>query len=109
MDFVFAPGGFDSLSTADRAVMLANASILQMLFKHAPPAPFTCEHARTVKAPTLLVTGERSLRLFAVTLDQLEKCPPRAERVTLRRTAHGLPLENPTAFNEAVLRFLGTH
>jgi hypothetical protein len=28
LDFVFAPGGFDSLSAADRAVMLANASIL---------------------------------------------------------------------------------
>ena len=53
------------------------------------------------------MTGERTLRLFTVTLDELEKCPPKSERVTLRGTTHGLPLENPAAFNEAVLRFLG--
>jgi pimeloyl-ACP methyl ester carboxylesterase len=106
LDFVFAPAGFDSLSAADRAVMLANASILRMLFKGAP-APFTCEHAGEIKAPTLLLTGERTLRLFTVTLDELEKCLPKPERVALRGTTHGLPLENPVAFNEAVLRFLG--
>jgi pimeloyl-ACP methyl ester carboxylesterase len=77
-----------------------------MLFK-GDPAPFTCEHAARIKAPTLLVTGERTLRLFTVTLDELEKCLPKSERVTLRGTTHGLPLENPAAFNEAVLRFLG--
>ena len=106
LDFLFAPGGFDSLSAADRAVMLTNASMLRMLFKGAP-APFTCEHAAKIKAPTLLLTGERSLRLFIVTLDELAKCLPKSERVVLRGTAHGLPLENPAAFNEAVLRFLG--
>jgi pimeloyl-ACP methyl ester carboxylesterase len=106
LDFVFAPGGFDSLAAPDRAVMLANASILRLLFRGAP-APFTCEDAGRVKAPTLLVTGERTLRLFTVTLDELQACLPKAERVTLRGTTHALPLENPAAFNEAVLRFLG--
>jgi pimeloyl-ACP methyl ester carboxylesterase len=54
------------------------------------------------------VTGKRTLRLFTVTLDELHKCLPKAERVTLRGTTHALPLENPAAFNEVVLRFLGT-
>ena len=67
------------------------------------PAPFTCEDAGRIKAPTLLATGGRTLRIFALTIDQLERCLPNRERVTLPGTSHGLPLEAPAAFNEAVL------
>ena len=106
LDFLFAPAGFDGLAAAYRVVMVANAGILRLLLKGVP-APFTCEHAGKIKVPTLLVTGERTLRLFTAMLDELEKNLPKSERVTLRGTPHGLLLENPAAFSEAVLRFLG--
>lgn len=39
---------------------------------------------------------------------ELQKDLPKAERVTVRGTTHALALENPAAFNEEVLRSLGT-
>ena len=86
--------------------MQTNARVLAFVLQGAP-APFTCEDAGRIKAPTLPRDGAGGpLRIFALTIDQLERCLPNRERVTPARNGHGLPLEAPAAFNEAVLRFL---
>ena len=108
LDFTLAPNGFGSLSAETQAVMQTNARVLAFVLQ-GTPAPFTCEDAGRIKAPTLLATGGRTLRIFALTIDQLERCLPNRERVTLPGTSHGLPLEAPAAFNEAILRFLARH
>jgi non-heme chloroperoxidase len=108
LGFTLAPSGFGSLSAGSQNAMEANARVLPLLLQGIP-APFNCEDAGSIKAPTLLVTGERTLRLFTLTIDELERCLPNRERVTLPGTSHGLPLEAPAAFNEAVLRFLARY
>ena len=105
LDFTLAPATFSGLHDDLRSAMLANAAILRLLLR-STPAPFTCEHAMSITAPSLLVTGARTLRLFTITIDELEKCLRQRERLTLSGTAHGLPFENPAVFNQAVLRFL---
>jgi pimeloyl-ACP methyl ester carboxylesterase len=105
LDFTLAPASFSGLHDDVRSAMLANAAVLRLLLR-STPAPFTCEHAMSIRAPSLLVTGARTVRLFTITLDELEKCLRHRERMTLSGTAHGLPFENPAVFNEAVLRFL---
>ena len=77
LDFTLAPAGFGGLSPEVQAVMLANAHVLPLLLRGAP-APFTCADAGRISMPTLLVTGERTLRLFALTTDELESACPGA-------------------------------
>ena len=71
--------------------------------------PITCEDVQKVKAPTLLLDGERSPKVFHLVNDMLEHCLPRVERATIPAASHGLEVENPQAFNETVLAFIAKH
>lgn len=66
----------------------------------------TCEDLKKLKVPTLLITGEISTRFLTLISDELEKCLPRKERVIIPGASHEMEMENPPAFNEAVLRFI---
>ena len=72
-------------------------------------APTTCEDVQKVKAPTLLLDGELSPKMFHLINDMLERCLPSAERAMIPAASHGLELENPQAFNETVLAFIAKH
>jgi len=110
LDYWLAPRGFAGLSASDRAAVLDNAGTLPAMFRAAPPTkPFSCEDAKNVKIPTLLVGGDATLRTFTLVLDELSKCLPNAEQATLAGTAHGVQFENATAFNYVVLRFLAKY
>jgi non-heme chloroperoxidase len=71
--------------------------------------PTTCEDVQKVKAPTLLVDGELSPKMFHVIDDMLEHCLPRVERATIPAASHQMEVENPQAFNETVLAFIAKH
>ena len=71
--------------------------------------PTTCEDVEKVKAPTLLLDGERSPKMFHLINDMLEQCLPSAERAMISAASHGLHFENPQAFNEKVLAFIAKH
>ena len=71
--------------------------------------PTTCEDVQKVKAPTLLLDGELSPKMFHLINDMLEHCLPSAERAMIPAASHGLELENPQAFNETVLAFIAKH
>ncbi|MGH9789631.1 MAG: alpha/beta fold hydrolase [Candidatus Acidiferrales bacterium] len=73
------------------------------------PLPFTCEEAQAIKAPALLLEGEDTLKMFHLASAELRKCMPRSEHAVLPAATHGLQLENPTGFNEIVLKFLARH
>jgi non-heme chloroperoxidase len=71
--------------------------------------PTTCEDVQKVKAPTLLLDGERSPKMFRLINDRLEHCLPSVERATIPAASHQMEVENPQAFNEKVLAFIATH
>jgi non-heme chloroperoxidase len=71
--------------------------------------PTTCEDVQKVKAPTLLIDGERSPKMFRVINDRLEHCLPSVERATIPAASHQMEVENPQAFNETVLAFIAKH
>lgn len=107
VDWVFAPGGFNGLSARDKQIVTDNAKTLKLDIVDARGRSFfTCETARKVKAPTLLMESEKSPQLFHLALDGLQPCLARARRVKLTGTSHGAPVEDPAAFNGAVLAFL---
>ncbi len=68
--------------------------------------PLEADPVRGVQAPTLLVTGERSPRLFHRLADALEELLPRVQRVEIEGASHMMQEDDPPAFNEAVLSFL---
>jgi non-heme chloroperoxidase len=71
--------------------------------------PTTCEDVPKVEAPTLLLDGEFSPKMFHLINDMLEHCVPSAERAMIPAASHGLEFENPQAFNETVLAFIAKH
>lgn len=91
-------------------MLLDNAWLLKQLWAPGEPdPPVICEEARRIQAPALLLGGDRSPAVFPRVLDGLQKCLPAAERAELPNASHGLELENPSGFNEIVLRFLTRH
>ena len=71
--------------------------------------PTTCEDVQKVKAPTLLIDGELSPKVFHRINDILERCLPSVERATIPAASHQMEVENPRAFNETVLAFIAKH
>jgi pimeloyl-ACP methyl ester carboxylesterase len=69
-------------------------------------APFARADAEAIRAPTLLVAGERSPASFHHTLDGLESALRNARRVVIPNASHFSNVDNPGAFEREVLAFL---
>ncbi len=98
---------FDQLPVSIREMMLQNAKTLIGETDASKLPRFGPEDARKISAPTLLVKGELSPKIFHRVVDALAQQIPNNEVVTIEGASHGLPLERPDEFNAAVLRFLG--
>jgi non-heme chloroperoxidase len=111
--FVNAVGGagaYERRSDADKKMNLDNVASSQADATTKRPRPvFTCEMAKAITAPTLLSNGERSTKFFYLIMDQLESCLPNRERIVVAGSSHTVPAENPDAYGQAVLTFLGKH
>ncbi len=109
-DAVGGPGTYDRRSEAERRMMMDNAleRVADAKASSQPPA-FTCEMAKRITAPTLLMNGARSPAIFHRIVDELERCVPNRERVVVPDASHTVPSENPKGFDEAVLAFLAKH
>lgn len=100
----------DSLPPWLRQILLDNSWQLTRLWNpRALRRSITCEHARRIKAPALLLGGDRSTKFAQLSLDALQQCMPASERAVLHNSSHGLELENPAGFNDIVLKFLKRH
>jgi pimeloyl-ACP methyl ester carboxylesterase len=86
-------GEFDKLPPKVLQGMMKNA----VEMKAATSTPFemhmplfTCEDARAVEAPTLLIRGEKSPRMYYLVNDELARCLPDVEQATIPGAAHVL-------------------
>jgi pimeloyl-ACP methyl ester carboxylesterase len=110
VDAVGGPGAYERRSDADKKMNLDNVVSFQADATTKLPRPvFTCEMAKTISAPTLLSSGERSPKFFHLMIDQLERCLPNRERIVVAGSSHTVPSESPDAYDQAVLAFLGKH
>jgi pimeloyl-ACP methyl ester carboxylesterase len=84
---------------------------VHMLKRTLTSAPESCtrEDAGTLEAPTLLVGGDSSPRLFPLMMNGLQSCLRTVERVTIPRASHAVHVDNPADFNRVVLEFIGRH
>jgi non-heme chloroperoxidase len=107
---VLGEGSYEKLPPPVRKRLMENVQELRGEFSSRDLLPpTTCEDVLKVKAPTLLLDGELSPKVFHVVNDMLEHCLPRAERATIPAASHQMEVENPQAFNETVLAFIAKH
>lgn len=72
-------------------------------------ARFTCEDARHINVPTLVLAGDRSPLPFRHMAEIVARCVPGGELVKIPEAGHTMYLMNPQAFSDAVLAFVGRH
>ena len=73
------------------------SDLLELLTRH---------EAEKVQTPALLLTGDRSLRMFQLIVEELARSVPNSELLRLPESTHEMPADNPEAYNKSVLNFL---
>jgi non-heme chloroperoxidase len=93
-----------------RGVLLENAPEWKALTmsRDAFP-PVLTDVVRRIKAPTLLLSGQRSLKLAHAIDIRLERLLPHAQRVILPDATHEMWSEYPAECRDASLAFLAKH
>lgn len=64
------------------------------------------DELKHLKIPILILTGENTTRIHRRVTQELARLLPNAKEVTIPRSSHSMPSENPQAFNETVREFL---
>jgi pimeloyl-ACP methyl ester carboxylesterase len=96
---------FDSIPAGFRQVLLDNARTLPLIFA-APETPITCDMLRSIKAPTLIVRGEATPRVFAKVNENAGRCIAGSKAAVIPKASHPMSYDNPAGFNRAVMEFL---
>ncbi|MBV8521952.1 MAG: alpha/beta hydrolase [Acetobacteraceae bacterium] len=108
LDAVSGPGTWSRANRRIREMLRDNARTLFGQVKEQRP-PYSRDDAGSIRAPTLLIGGAKSPPPFPQIIDALVQAIPGAERVTIPHASHTMNLENPAAFNQAVLSFIAAH
>lgn len=87
-----------ALASAPEAV----AGAIRALMTRADSTPLLAQ----IACPTLVVVGEHDVITPPAVAEALRHAIPNAELVTIQRAGHLSNLEQPAAFNDAMLRFL---
>jgi len=102
-------GAFDKQPEAVRQMILDNARTVPLLLAAPAPPAVSCATLGGVKAPTLVIGGEQTPRYFSLINEVIVRCIPGSRLVIIPQATHPMSLQNPAAFNEALLQFLAQH
>jgi pimeloyl-ACP methyl ester carboxylesterase len=104
---VLGAGYYRRLSPSRLEQVRANA--MKAEFLGSGFAPLEERAVKAVRAPTLLVNGQESPRIFHCLIDRLAELLPAARRIGIPAASHIMHEDNPAAYNAAVLAFLDGH
>lgn len=91
-------------------IMMSNTPELKgIVFSKNIFPQVTCDDIKKVKAPVLLLKGDKSPLVFSAVIDELNRCLSNKEKATLANTTHGLEYESPHEYNKIVLGFIDKH
>jgi pimeloyl-ACP methyl ester carboxylesterase len=100
-------GTFETQPEAFRQMILDNARTVPLQLAAPRPPVLSCATLGSVKAPTLVVGGAQSPRYLMLINEVIVQCIPGSRLVVIPQATHLMSHQNPTAFNEALLHFLG--
>jgi pimeloyl-ACP methyl ester carboxylesterase len=98
---------FETQPEAFRQMVLDNAWTVPLQLAAPRPPAFSCATLGGVQAPTLVVGGAQSPRYLELINEVIVQCIPGSRLVVIPQATHLMSHQNPTAFNEALLHFLG--
>lgn len=107
IDGIQGEGSFDKLPSIAVDTIMDNALAMMAQATAINQYPiFTCQDARKIKKPVLLVAGANSHKMLHAILEELKRCLPNSKTVTIPNASHNMYAANPYVFNEEVLDFL---
>lgn len=71
--------------------------------------PFGEHDAKSIRVPTLLVSGAESPAPLTAVTDRLEKLLPNATRLNIAGASHNMYNSHPAQFNDRVMQFIAQH
>jgi pimeloyl-ACP methyl ester carboxylesterase len=99
-------GGFAKEPPAVQQMQVENAATFVASWNADEPTAMTCDELGTVRAPTLIVTGAKTLPAFTEMAKAVVACVPGAETAMLEGVGHGGPIEATDAFGKLMLGFI---
>ena len=100
-----APGGYDKAGPEVRRMLLENVPAFQLDF-NSRRTPFTCDDARRIAVPVLILSGERSPMGLQRIAQAAARCIKTARLVRIPQATHWMQHDQARVFNNAVLAFL---
>ena len=99
-------GSWDQMDPVTKQSMLDNGKAMIAYTAHGEAPEFTCETAKKLTMPMLVVYGEESPPNNRIIASTLAECAMKAKRAVIPNATHTMHRQNPDAFNKAVLEFL---
>jgi pimeloyl-ACP methyl ester carboxylesterase len=101
------PGTFDAFPEQRRRIVIDNARTVGPVLVHNwVDVPYSCEDAKRLGMPVLLVEGERTDPDMREINSVLLGCLPHARRIVLPNAGHAIQFDAPEAMADAVAEFL---
>jgi pimeloyl-ACP methyl ester carboxylesterase len=100
-----APGDFEKATLEERNILFENVTAFQLDFTSQRP-PFTCEDARKITVPVLVLTGDHSPTGLQRIAETTAGCITGARFVRIPQATHWMQVDQPKVFNDEVLKFL---
>jgi len=100
-----APGQFEKASPQLRQMLLANVPAFQLDFT-SRRSPFTCDDARRISIPVLVISGDHSPKGLQRIAQAVAGCINNAKFVKIPEATHWMQQDHVKVFNEAVSAFL---
>lgn len=99
------PGAWERRPEERKAISRANARTM-LGQRHEERRAYSRANAAMIHVPTLFLYGANTRPNFVANVEALSGAIVGAKVVVIRNATHGLPYENPTDFNAAVVEFL---
>lgn len=99
------PGAWDKRPEERKVASRANARTM-LGQRNEQRRPFSRATAATIRTPTLFLHGAQTRPNFVANVQALSGAIAGSKVVVIPNATHGLPYENPTDFNAAVIAFL---
>ncbi len=93
-----------------RPIAIENSHVwLINFFFPRPPFPPAVQRLGEIRTPTLVIRGDRDVKMITDIVETLEKNIAGAKKVIISGAGHMVNVEKPAEFNSVVLDFLGRH
>lgn len=99
-------GTFDAMPDWLQRMARDNARTLPLQFAAPPPPRITCRDLRGLGIPVAITCGERTRTCYRIVADAAGRCLRHARVTVIPGARHLWPVQEPAAFNAALLDFL---